>query len=230
MAYIEFKNVNKIYDKNTNFKVLKKITFEIEKSEFITITGAKASGKTTLLNLLNKTLNVTSGSILVDNYDITNFNNKQATKYRKEVVSSCLKDFSLISNLTVKENIELLEKENDKKNINIIIKKLGLTKVENKFPSELSSSYAKLADIARSLAKKPAIILFDELDLHDKKDLKNVFTLLFNMIKKDNLTVIMITENPDIISLSNKVITLKNGAIDNIKINKKPKLVGDLNW
>ena len=102
--------------------------------------------------------------------------------------------------------------------------------MENKFPSELSSSYAKLADIARSLAKKPSIILFDELDLHDKKDLKNVFTLLFNMIKKDNLTVIMITENPDIISLSNKVITLKNGAIDNIKINKKPKLVGDLNW
>lgn len=230
MAYIEFKNVSKIYDEKTNSKVLKKISFEINKGEFITITGPKASGKTTILNLLNRNINVSSGSILVDGYDITDFNNKQITKYRKEVISSCLKDFYLVSNLTVKENIELTKKDDNKKEINSIIRKLGLIKVENKFPNELSSSYAKLTDIARNLAKKPSIILIDELDLHDKKDLKNVFTLLSNMIKKDNLTVIMVTEDSSIMSLSNKVITLKNGFIDNVKINKKPNLVGDLNW
>ena len=225
MAYIEFKNVNKIYDEKTNNKVLKKISFEIEKGEFITIQGPKASGKTTILNLLNRNINVSSGSILIDGYDITDFNNKQITKYRKEIISSCLKDFYLVSNLTVKENIDLIKKENNK-----IIRKLGLTKVETKFPNELSSSYKKLADIARNLAKKPSIILFDDLYLHDKKDLKKVFTLLSSMIKKDNLTVIIVTEDPTISSLSNKVITLKGGFIDNIKLNKKPNLVGDLNW
>ena len=84
MAYIEFKNVNKIYDEKTNNKVLKKISFEIEKGEFITIQGPKASGKTTILNLLNRNINVSSGSILIDGYDITDFNNKQITKaYQK---------------------------------------------------------------------------------------------------------------------------------------------------
>ena len=98
MAYIEFKNVNKIYDEKTNNKVLKKISFEIEKGEFITIQGPKASGKTTILNLLNRNINVSSGSILIDGYDITDFNNKQITKYRKEIISSCLKYFYLVSN------------------------------------------------------------------------------------------------------------------------------------
>ena len=230
MAYIEFKNVNKIYDEKTNNKVLKKISFEIEKGEFITIKGPKASGKTTILNLLNRNINVSSGSILVDGYDITDFSNKQIIKYRKEIISSCLKDFYLVSNLTVKENIDLIKKENNEKETNSIIRKLGLTKVENKFPNELSSSYKKLADIARNLAKKPSIILFDDLYLHDKKDLKKVLTLLSSMIKKDKLTVIIVTEDPSISSLSNKVITLKNGFIDDVKLNKKPNLVGDLNW
>lgn len=233
MAYIELKNVYKNYgDEEIKIKALKKVNFDIEKGELIVIVGPSGTGKTTCLNILGGIDRATSGNVFVDGVDISELKERKLTKYRREDVGFVFQFYNLIKNLTVKENVELATQIcKDKTDSLAIIKKVGLSKKIDNFPSELSVSEQQRVSIARAIAKKPRVLLCDEpIEALDEKHGKQILKLLQNMAKKEHMTIIIATHNDAIVPMANKVITFKNGTVNNVKINKKPKLAGDLEW
>ena len=134
--------------------------------------------------------------------------------------------------ITAKENVELATQIcKDPMDPLTIIKKVGLTKRMNNFPSALSGGEQQRVAIARAIAKKPKLLLCDEpTGALDDKTGKQILKLLQTTAKKEGMTVVIITHNNAICPIANKVITFKNGSVSNVKINKKPMAVGDLTW
>ena len=233
MAYIEFKNVCKNYgNEEVVVKALKKASFEIEKGELAIILGPSVAGKTTCLNILGGIDKASSGSVIVDGVNITELKERKLIKYRREDVGFVFQFYNLVQNLTAKENVELATQicKNPMDAISVI-KKVGLTKRMDNFPSELSGGEQQRVAIARGVAKRPKLLLCDEpTGALDYKTGKQILKLLQNMAKKEKMTVVIITHNNAIAPMANKVITFKNGSVSNVKINKKPKAVGDLKW
>lgn len=233
MAYIKFENVTKKYvNEEVEIKAIKKINFEIEKGEFIVILGPLQSGKTTLLNLLGTLDKVTSGNIFIDDKNITNEKEKSLAKYRKYDVGFAFKDSSLIKNLSVKENVELANQVcKEKADVSLILKKCGLTKKCDYSPSVLSEEDKYRTLVAMALIKNPKILLVDEIiDSLDEKSAKQILKTIKSVSKKNNMTVIITTKNNNLVKIANKVITLKNGSLSDLAVNKKIKSIGDISW
>lgn len=233
MAYIEFKNVTKEYDMGEiKVKALKKASFEIEKGELVVIVGPSGAGKTTCLNILGGMDKLTSGTVTVDGVQINKLKGRKLIRYRREDVGFVFQFYNLVQNLTAKENVELATQIcKDPMDPLAIIKKVGLTKRMNNFPSALSGGEQQRVAIARAIAKKPKLLLCDEpTGALDDKTGKQILKLLQTTAKKEGMTVVIITHNNAICPIANKVITFKNGSVSNVKINKKPMAVGDLSW
>ncbi len=233
MAYIEFKNVTKEYDMGEiKVKALKKASFEIEKGELVVIVGPSGAGKTTCLNILGGMDKLTSGTVIVDDVQINKLKGRKLIRYRREDVGFVFQFYNLVQNLTAKENVELATQIcKDPMDPLTIIKKVGLTKRMNNFPSALSGGEQQRVAIARAIAKKPKLLLCDEpTGALDDKTGKQILKLLQTTAKKEGMTVVIITHNNAICPIANKVITFKNGSVSNVKINKKPMAVGDLSW
>ena len=231
MAYIEFKNVSKDYEiGETTVKALKKINIEIEEKDFTTILGPSGSGKTTILNIIGALDDIKSGEVIIDGRIISKYNYKKLNKYRKEEIGFIFKNYPLMENLTVYENILLGKEVNKSKtDVNAIIKKVGLTRKKEYYPSGLSPLERQKVALARALCKNPKILLCDEITGSlDEKSAKQLLKLLQKISKEKEYTIIMATHNNDIAKISNKVITIKNGDAVNTKINKKPKSAGDI--
>lgn len=233
MAYIEFKNVCKNYgNEEVIVKALKKASFEIEKGELAIILGPSGAGKTTCLNILGGIDKASSGSVIVDGVNITELKERKLIKYRREDVGFVFQFYNLVQNLTAKENVELATQIcKNPMDATSVIKKVGLTKRMDNFPSELSGGEQQRVAIARGVAKRPKLLLCDEpTGALDYKTGKQILKLLQNMAKKEKMTVVIITHNNAIAPMANKVITFKNGSVSSVKMNKKPKAVGDLKW
>lgn len=233
MAYIEFKSVCKNYDNyESEIKALKKIDFEIEKGQLVVITGSSLAGKTTCLNILSLVDKLTSGDVIIDDVKINELTERKIVKLRRNDIGFVLKQYGLLQNLTVLENIELAYlTHKEKKDTMTIIRKLSLTKKKDDFIDLLNDEEKTKALIARAVIKKPKLLLCDDVfDNLNKKSQKQVLKLFQNMSKKDKTTIVMVTSNQEFYSIANKVITLKNGSIIDVKTNKKPKAAGDLSW
>ena len=164
MAYIEFKNVDKIYKMGeVEIKALNKTSFEIEKGELVVIVGPSGAGKTTTLNILGGMDNATSGKVIVDGKDITNLNNKKLIQYRREDIGFVFQFYNLVQNLTAKENVELATQIcKDSLNPDEVIEKVGLKNRENNFPSQLSGGEQQRVALARALVNNPSMLIADE--------------------------------------------------------------------
>ena len=164
MAFIEVKNVKKIYNSGEiKVNALQDTCFKIEEGELVIILGPSGTGKSTLLNVIGGIDKVTSGSILIDGKDITKYSEKQLIQYRRNDVGFVFQDYSLLSNLTAYENVKMaVELKKQKADINKSLEKVGLKNRGNHYPSQLSGGEQQRVAIARAMIKKPKILLCDE--------------------------------------------------------------------
>ena len=233
MAYIEFKNINKIYKMGeVEIKALNKASFEIEKGELVVILGPSGAGKTTCLNILGGMDSASSGKVLVDGKDITSYSDKELIMYRRNDIGFVFQFYNLVQNLTALENVELaVQLCKDHLNPKTILNKVGLKNRIDNFPSQLSGGEQQRVAIARAIAKNPKLLLCDEpTGALDYKTGKQILKLLEQTARKEKMTVIIITHNAAIAPMADKVINFKNGSASDIIINKKPKSIDEIEW
>ena len=229
---IELKNVKKSYIiGEQKYNALDGINLTIDAGEFVVILGPSGAGKSTLLNLLGGMDKATSGSIFVGNDNIAKYSEKELTKYRANDVGFIFQFYNIMPTLTVRENVELVKDvTKNTKNAKEVLKEVGLSKHMNKFPSELSGGEQQRVSIARAVMKNPKILLCDEpTGALDSITGKDVLKLLRKQCD-NNTTVIIVTHNSLIAEIADKVIHIKNGLIDKVDINKKPKSIDEVKW
>lgn len=233
MSYIEFKNVCKDYKMGeVIIHALSNANLSIEKGELVVIVGPSGAGKTTALNILGGMDNATSGRVIVDNKEISRLKNRDLIKYRREDIGFVFQFYNLVQNLTAIENVELAT-QICKKSLNPeqVMEKVGLDDRKNNFPSQLSGGEQQRVAIARAIAKNPKLLLCDEpTGALDYKTGKQIFKLLQDMSRKENMTVIIITHNGAIAPMADKVIKFKNGTAEDMIINKNPTPIEEIEW
>ena len=220
---LKVKNVIKYYGSKSNLtKAVDNITFDVEEGEFVAIMGASGSGKTTLLNLISTIDKVTAGEIYVDNEEITKLKGNDLNKFRRDKLGFIFQDFNLLDTLTGRENISLslsiqnVSYSEQKKRIEDIASKLGITKILAKYPYQMSGGEKQRVACARAIITNPSIILADEptgaLDSKSSKQLLSSFEYLNNDL---NSTILMVTHDAFTASFSSRVIFIKDGKIFN---------------
>ena len=233
MSFIEVKNLNKTYSSgNIEVQAVKNVSFEIEKGEVVVIVGASGAGKTTLLNVLGGMDTPTTGNVIIDGQDISNYKEKQLTQYRREDIGFVFQFYNLVQNLTALENVELATQIcKDPKEPKTVLEQVGLQDRINNFPSQLSGGEQQRVSIARAIAKNPKLLLCDEpTGALDYKTAKEVLKLLQDMARKNNMTVIIITHNQAITPMADRIIKMKSGQIEQNEINKKVISIEEVEW
>ena len=220
---LKVQNIEKYYGgKSSLTKAINGISFEVEKGEFVAIMGASGSGKTTLLNLVSTIDKVTAGQIYVDGENITKLKGNKLNSFRRNKLGFIFQDFNLLDTLTGYENISLaLSIQNEsykeqKKKIEDIAEKLGITHILNKYPYQMSGGEKQRIASARAIITNPSLVLADEptgaLDSKSSKQLLNSFEYLN---KELNSTILMVTHDAFTASYASRVIFIKDGKIFN---------------
>lgn len=219
MKKLKISNLKKIYGKDENkVHALDGINLEIEPNKFTAIIGPSGSGKSTLLHCMAGLDKPTLGNVYLDDVDIYTLNDDELSKIRRDEFGFIFQSYNLIPVINVYDNIILPVsidgKKEDKKYINALIEKLGISDQINKFPNELSGGQQQRVAIARALANKPSIIFADEPTGNlDSKTTDEVMDILKICVKEFNQTLVMITHNSDIAKMADKVITIADGKI-----------------
>ena len=233
MSYIEFKDVVKEYKMgDVVIKALDNTNFSIDKGELVAIVGPSGAGKTTTLNILGGMDRATSGSVLVNEKEITSLTNKQLIQYRRNDIGFVFQFYNLVQNLTAKENVELATQLcSDALNVDEILDKVGLRDRKDNFPSQLSGGEQQRVATARAIAKNPKLLLCDEpTGALDYKTGKQILKLLQDTCRREKMTVVIITHNTAIAPMADKVIHFKNGTAEKIVINEKPISIDKIEW
>ena len=234
VGYITFENVCKHYQTgDTVVKAVDNVNFTIEKGEFCVVLGPSGAGKTTVLNLLGGMDKATSGRITVDGKEITGMRSPQLTQYRRHDVGFVFQFYNLMPNLTALENVELARQvcRSHALDPKTVMEQVGLGERLRNFPAQLSGGEQQRVSIARALCKNPALLLCDEpTGALDSKTGVQVLSLLKDVCKTYNATVVIITHNAMIAPLGNRVIRIKNGGIESVEINDHPSNVEDIVW
>lgn len=233
MAFVAFQDVGKIY-KSGEVKVqaLRDATFQVEKGELCVIVGPSGAGKTTLLNILGGMDTLTSGKVFLDGAEVSAFNKRQLTAYRRQDVGFVFQFYNLMPNLTALENVELARQVCPRALDPVeVLKQVGLGERMNNFPAQLSGGEQQRVSIARALCKNPALLLCDEpTGALDSKTGLQVLALLKDVSEKYQTTVAIITHNAAIAPLARRVIRVRNGQIESVELNDHPASVEEIAW
>ncbi|SHE40626.1 putative ABC transport system ATP-binding protein [Tissierella praeacuta DSM 18095] len=225
--------LNKFYEMGeVKVAAVKNINLEIYKGEFLVILGPSGSGKSTLLNILGGMDLPTEGKVFIDNEDITNYNDKKLTAYRREKIGFVFQFYNLMANLTARENIELAtELCKNALNIDDVLKSVGLEDRADHFPSQMSGGEQQRVAIARAVAKNPMLLLCDEpTGALDFETGIKILKLLKDINKRYKKTVIVITHNTPIGQMADRVIRMRSGEITDIKRNDNPINPEGIEW
>ncbi len=208
------------------------ISFSIDKGEFVIIVGPSGAGKTTVLNMLGGMDSCDSGTILLDGKEVSSFNERQLTDYRRYDVGFVFQFYNLVQNLTAIENVELASEIcKDPLDPKEALEMVGLSDRMLNFPAQLSGGEQQRVSIARALAKNPKILLCDEpTGALDYITGKNILKLLQDSCRKTGKTVIVITHNQAIAQMADRVIHIKNGKVQKTIQNPNPTPVERIEW
>jgi putative ABC transport system ATP-binding protein len=217
MAYIEIRKLKRKYvmSKDVSVEALRGVSFNIYKGEFISVVGSSGSGKSTLLNILGGLDWEYTGDVIVDGKNIKEYDHNF---YRRYVVGTIFQQFHLIPSLNVEENILLPYKFSKRKGENInqrleyVLRMVGLEDRRKHLPKELSGGQAQRVAIARALIDSPKIVLADEPTGNlDSKTGDSIITLLEELNKEEEVTIILVTHDQKVASRTERIITLVDG-------------------
>ena len=231
--FVELKNVKKIYHMGeVEIPAVDGIDFEIEKGEFVVITGPSGAGKTTVLNILGGMDTCTEGEVWVDGKDIGRYRGRQLTAYRRDDIGFVFQFYNLVQNLTALENVELaLQICKDPLDARQVLEEVGLKERADNFPAQLSGGEQQRVAIARALAKNPKLLLCDEpTGALDYNTGKTILKLLQDTCRERKMTVVVITHNSAIAPMADRVIKIKNGKVSRMAVNEKPVPVETIEW
>lgn len=226
MKILEVTNLSKIYGKgDTMVKALDNVSFTVDKGEFVAIIGPSGSGKSTLLHILGGVDVPTKGSVIINQTDISTLDETALAIFRRRQIGLIYQFYNLIPILTVKENLTLpllLDgRKPDAKQIDTLVKRLGLEHRLDHLPNQLSGGQQQRVSIGRALVNNPAIMLADEPTGNlDSENSKEIISLLRQFNKEYNQTVIIITHDEKIANSADRVITIEDGKItgDEVRI------------
>lgn len=230
---IEFKNVSKIYKLGeVEIPALNGVDFTVERGELVVVLGASGAGKSTVLNILGGMDTATSGNVIVDGEDITEYKQKQLTLYRRKKVGFVFQFYNLIANLNALENVEFAASVvDDHLDPAETLERVGLSERAKNFPSQLSGGEQQRVAIARAVAKNPLLLLCDEpTGALDYKTGKMVLQLLEDINRKYDKTVILITHNSAIAPMADKVIHMRSGKVEKVEYNAERVPIESIEW
>ena len=216
MAFVAFQDVGKIY-KSGEVKVqaLRDATFQVEKGELCVIVGPSGAGKTTLLNILGGMDTLTSGKVFLDGAEVSAFNKRQLTAYRRQDVGFVFQFYNLIQNLTALENVELASQIcRDPLDPGQVLRDVGLANRAKNFPAQLSGGEQQRVAIARALSSGAGIILADEPTGNlVRANVNQVMEFLLGLAHEEGRCVILVTHDMDIAAQADEVWRMKDGAL-----------------
>ena len=222
---LKLDNVEKYYGNKANLtKAVDKISFSVEKGEFVGIMGASGSGKTTLLNCISTIDRVTAGHIYVGDKDITTIRGHELNKFRREELGFIFQDFNLLDTHTMYENISMplalahVPKAEIEKRVNNLANELQITSLLHKYPNECSGGQRQRGAICRALINNPHIIVADEPTGNlDSVNSSELLQLLQKMNKENGVTIVMVTHDPLIASFTTRLVYIKDGNIETVQ-------------
>jgi len=233
MAFIELENVQKRYKMGeVTITAVDGVDFSIDQGDFAVVVGASGAGKTTVLNLLGGMDTSDGGEILVDGKDISKYNRKMLTEYRRFDIGFVFQFYNLVQNLTAVENVELASQiSKNPLDAEMVLDLVGLSERANNFPSQLSGGEQQRVAIARAIAKNPKLLLCDEpTGALDYQTGKNILKLLHDTSRERGVTVVVITHNAALTAMADKVIRMKNGKVREFYVNENPVPVERIEW
>ncbi len=232
-AFVTFENVKKIYRTGeVEILALQNVNFEIEQGEFCVIVGASGAGKTTILNILGGMDSLTSGRVMLDGQEVSAYNKKQLTDYRRYDIGFVFQFYNLVQNLTAHENVELAAQIcKDPLDAAQVLQEVGLKDRMNNFPAQLSGGEQQRVAIARALAKNPKLLLCDEpTGALDYNTGKAVLKLLQDTCRQKGRTVVVITHNQALTAMADRIITVKSGTVVSMVKNDRIVDIEEIEW
>lgn len=231
--FVQLENITKVYKMGeVEIRAVDGIDFAIKKGEFVVIVGPSGAGKTTVLNILGGMDTATTGRITVDGEDITRYNERQLTGYRRNDIGFVFQFYNLVPNLTAKENVELaLQICKEPLDAQRVLEDMGLGDRLDNFPAQLSGGEQQRVSIARALAKNPKLLLCDEpTGALDYNTGKAILKLLQDMCREKGMTVIVITHNSALAPMADRLIKIKNGKVSSMETNAHPLSIDLIEW
>ena len=232
-AFVSFQDVSKIYRSGeVEIRAVDDISFEIRKGEFVVIVGPSGAGKTTVLNMLGGMDACSEGTILVDGSEVSRYNARQLTEYRRRDIGFVFQFYNLVQNLTALENVELAAQIcPDPLDAREVLRDVGLSDRMNNFPAQLSGGEQQRVAIARALAKNPKLLLCDEpTGALDDQTGRTILQLLQDTCRQKGVTVIVITHNSALTPMADRVIRIRSGTVAEMKRNPHPTPVAEIEW
>ncbi len=213
MSLLELHNISKIYG---DLKALDNINFNIDNGEWVAIMGPSGSGKSTMMNIIGCMDKPTLGQVLLDGKDISKLTKKELTEIRRDKIGLIFQQFHLVNYLTAIENVMVAQYYHsipDEKEALEALERVGLKERAYHLPSQLSGGEQQRVCIARALINHPEIVLADEPTGNLDEANENIVLDIFQQLHNEGTTLVVVTHDPEVGDVAQRVITLEHGKI-----------------